>query len=47
MGKIEMKLTLVRPTLELKEKALDYRQEHFDNNEMVINGSELLDKTDS
>lgn len=42
-----MKLTLVRPTLELKEKALDYRQEHFDNNEMIINGSELLDKTDS
>ena len=42
-----MKLSLIRPTLELKEKALDYRQEHFDNNEMVINGSELLDKTDS
>ena len=42
-----MKLTLVRPTLELKEKALDYRQEHFDNNEMIINGSELLDKMDS
>ena len=34
-----MKLTLVRPTLEFKSKALDYRQEHFDNNEMVINGS--------
>ena len=42
-----MKLTLVRPTLEFKSKALDYRQEHFDNNEMVINGGELLDKTDS
>ena len=42
-----MKLTLVRPILEFKSKALDYRQEHFDNNEMVINGSELLDKTDS
>ncbi len=42
-----MKLTLVRPTFELKEKALEYRQEHFDNNEIVINGSELLDKTDS
>ena len=42
-----MKLILVRPTLELKQKALDYRQEHFDNNEMIINGSELLDKTDS
>jgi len=43
----QMKLTLVRPTIELKEKALDYRQEHFDYNEMIINGSELLDKTDS
>lgn len=42
-----MKLTLVRSTLELKEKELDYRQEHFDNNEIVINGSELLDKTES
>lgn len=42
-----MKLTLVRPTYELKEKALEYRQEHFDHDEMVINGSELLDKTDS
>ena len=31
-----MKLTLVRPTLELKEKALDYRQEHFDNNEFLF-----------
>lgn len=42
-----MKLTLVRPTYELKEKALEYRQEHFDHDEMVISGSELLDKTDS
>ena len=42
-GVIKMKLTLVRPTLELKEKALEYRQEHFDNNETIINGSELLD----
>ena len=42
-----MKLILVRPTLEWKEKALDYRKEHFENGEMVINGSELLDKTDS
>ena len=42
-----MKLTLVRPTLEFKSKALDYRQEHFENDEMIINGSELLDKTDS
>ena len=42
-----MNIKLVRPTIELKEKALDYRQEHFDNNEMIINGSELFDKIDS
>jgi len=42
-----MNIKLVRPTLELKEKALDYRKEHFDCGEFVINGSELLDKTDS
>ena len=39
-----MSIRLVRPTLDLKEKALDYRQEHFNHNEFVINGSELLDK---
>lgn len=42
-----MPIRLIRPTAELKAQALDYRQEHFDNNEMIINGSELLDKTDS
>lgn len=42
-----MNLKLVRPTLEWKEEALQYRQEHFDNNETIINGSELLDKTAS
>lgn len=42
-----MEIRLVRPTLELKTKALEYRQEHFDNNEFIINGSELLDKADS
>lgn len=40
-------IRLIRPTLELKEKALAYRQEHFDNGELIINGSELLDKTES
>ena len=40
-------ISLIRPTLELKEKALKFRQEFFDNNEMIINGSELLDKTES
>lgn len=42
-----MNLKLVKPTLEWKEEALKYRQEHFDNNETIINGSELLDKTES
>ena len=41
-----MKITLVRPSLSLKEKALEYKKEHFDNNEFIINGSELFDKTD-
>ncbi len=39
-----MDIKLVRPTLALKEKALAYRKEHFDNKELVINGSELFDK---
>ena len=38
---------LVRPALKLKGKALQYRQEHFDNGENIINGSELFDKTDT
>lgn len=40
-------IRLVRPTLEYKSKALEYRQEHFDNGENIINGSELLDKTEN
>ena len=39
-------IKLVRPSKELKEKALAFKKEFFDNNERVINGSELLDKTD-
>ena len=42
-----MNIKLVRPTIELKVKALDYRQEHFNNNELIINGSELFDKINS
>lgn len=42
-----MEIKLVRPTKELKEKAEDFKQEFFDNGEAVINGSELLDKTDN
>lgn len=41
-----MMIKLVRPTIDMKEKALDFRQEHFNNGEMIINGSELLDKTE-
>ena len=40
-------ICLIRPTLELKVKALDYRQEHFQHGEMIICGSELFDKTES
>lgn len=42
-----MAIRLVRPTAEWKEKALDFRREFFDQGETVINGSELLDRTDS
>ena len=40
-------IVLVRPTLELKGKALDYRKEHFQHGEEIIYGSELFDKTES
>lgn len=42
-----MKIELVRPTIELKSQALDYRQEHFNHGEAIINGSELFDKTEN
>ncbi len=41
-----MKVRLVRPTLEMKEEAMVYRQAHFDAGERVISGSELLDQTE-
>ena len=47
MENTETKIILVRPTIEMKHKALEYRQEHFDNGEMIINGSELFDKIES
>lgn len=40
-------LKLVRPTLEMKQAALDFKQEFFDNGERVINGSEMLDNMDN
>lgn len=40
-------IILVKPNLELKEKALNYRKEHFQHGETIIYGSELFDKTES
>ena len=42
-----MEIRLVRPITELRDGAIDFRQEFFDNGEMIINGSELLDKTEN
>ncbi len=41
------KIQLIKPTLKLKKEALEYKQEHFDCGEKIINGSELLDKISS
>lgn len=38
-------LTLVRPSLAMKDAALAYRQAHFDHGEMSIDGSERLSRT--
>lgn len=40
-------IILVKPNLELKEKALNYRKEHFQHGETIIYESELFDKTES
>ena len=40
-------IELIRPTRALESQALDFKQEFFDNNERIINGSELLDQMDS
>ena len=42
-----MKIKLVKPSEALKTKALDFKKEFFDNGEMTINGSELLDNMTS
>ncbi len=42
-----MNIKLIRPALEHKEQALAFKQEFMDNGESVINGSEMLDQTDS
>lgn len=40
-------IQLVRPTLEMKQAVLEFKQEFLDNGETVINGSEMLDNMDS
>ncbi len=40
-------IKLIRPTIEMKQAALEFKQEFFDNGEKVINGSEMLDNMDS
>ena len=42
-----MNIKLIRPDIDHKDKALEFRQEFYDNNERVINGSEMLDNIDS
>lgn len=44
---VHEEIQLVKPTLELEKEALKYRQEHFDFEEQIINGSELFDKITS
>ena len=39
-------ITLIRPNSEFKNKAFEFKQEFLDNNEKIINGSELLDQMD-
>ncbi len=39
-------IKLVRPTKELKDKAIEFKQEFFSHDEKTINGSELLDQMD-
>lgn len=41
------KILLVRPNKDLERQAIEYKQEHFDYGEIVINGSEMWDKTDN
>ena len=40
-------IKLIRPSKEHEKEALEFKKEFFDNGENTINGSELLDQTDS
>lgn len=42
-----MRLSLVRPTADIKEAVLDYKNEHFLYGEYEISGGERLDCMDS
>ena len=39
-------MELIFPTIEMKQAALAYRQEHFDLGEMIIHGDARLDETE-
>ncbi len=41
------KISLIVPSEEWKEKALDYKEEHLASGETIIHGGELFDQTDS
>ena len=41
-----MEIRFVRPSIDHKEAALDFKKEFKDNGENVINGSEMLDNID-
>jgi predicted acetyltransferase len=45
--KYKIKLSLVFPSIEHKEAALAYRQEHFDNGELLIHGDGGLDEAEN
>lgn len=47
MNKIIDEIKLVVPDESLKDKAIEYKQEHFNYGEKIIDGSELWDQMDS
>ena len=40
-------MQLIKPTIELKQKALEYRQAHFDNDEHTIEGDNGFDEAET
>ena len=45
--KLNDKIILVKPTIELEDEVLEYMQEHYDSGEIEVHASSLLDKMDS